>query len=98
MRVLAADQSHPMTFFCGGSRNFRRFIGVFDKVFVLDLDEATLVRRLAGRKDEWGSHPLERDLVVREFRTKDGIPTNATLIDATAALDTVVDAILAECD
>lgn len=35
VRALVADQSHPVSFFCGGSRNFDRFIDLFDDIFVL---------------------------------------------------------------
>ncbi len=33
--------SHPISFFCGGSRNRHHFIALFDKVFVLEADAAT---------------------------------------------------------
>ena len=35
VRSLVADRSHAATFFCGGSRNFSKFIDLFDGVFVL---------------------------------------------------------------
>lgn len=46
VQALVADQHEPVTFFCGGSRNFLRFIDLFDEVFVLDVDLDTLHRRL----------------------------------------------------
>ena len=52
VKSLMADPSHPVSFFCGGSRNFHHFIGLFDRVFVLDIDLVTLKRRLAGRPDD----------------------------------------------
>ena len=42
VRALVADESEVVTFFCGGSRNFARFIDLFDEVFVLDVDIETL--------------------------------------------------------
>jgi hypothetical protein len=33
VRTIAADTNHPATFFCGGSRNFQKFLHLFDKVF-----------------------------------------------------------------
>lgn len=39
--AIAADTTHPATFFCGGSRNFHKFLDLFDKVFVLDIDVET---------------------------------------------------------
>ena len=95
VQALAAGQQEPVTFFCGGSRNFARFIDLFDEVFVLDVDLATLHRRLDQRaRGEWGSEPSERDLIVRLHRTKEDIPSAGVVIDATPALPDVVDEIL----
>ncbi len=93
VEALAADREKAVTFFCGGSRNFSKFIHLFDGVFVLDIDENTLVRRLGERpNDEFGAKPAERELVIRLHRTED-IPSGV-LIDATQPLDGVVDQIL----
>lgn len=98
VKALLADRRHPITFFCGGSRNFDQFIELFDGVFVLDVDPDTLKRRLAGRADdEFGGKPAERELVLRLQATQEDIPGNAMMIDATAPLSTVVDAILSKC-
>ena len=98
VRSLIADQRNAISFFCGGSRNFHRFIDLFDQVFVLDVDLETLNRRLAGRpEDEFGSAPSERELITRLHATKEDIPKNAVSIDATAPIARVVDAILAKC-
>jgi dephospho-CoA kinase len=95
VRALVADHQEPVSFFCGGSRNFWQFIDLFDEVFVLDIDLDTLHRRLDQRPhDEWGSRPAERDLVVRLHRTKEDIPRGGVLIDATRPLAEVVDEIL----
>jgi dephospho-CoA kinase len=98
VRSRAIDQASPITFFCGGARNFPQFIDLFDGVFVLEVDVDTLNRRLAARSDdEWGSRPAERALVLRLHATKEDVPSNATRIDATAPLARVVDDILAKC-
>lgn len=98
VRPLAADRQHAITFFCGHSSNHHRFIDLFDAVFVLDVDFDTLTRRLAGRpEDEFGGRPVERELVVRLHETKEDIPRDAILIDATAGVTEVVDAILNLC-
>ena len=95
VRALVADQSHTATFFCGGSRNFDRFIGLFDGVFVLEVDLDTLNRRLAVRpEDEWGGRESEREFIARLHKTKEDVPKNAIIIDATAPLSHVVNAIL----
>jgi adenylate kinase family enzyme len=98
VKSLMADQSRPISFFCGGSRNFHQFIDLFDGVFVLDVDLDTLTRRLAGRaEDEFGGRPAEREMVVRLHATKEDIPGNAIAIDATMPLGSVVDDILSKC-
>ena len=95
VQALVAEQKEPVTFFCGGSRNFSRFIDLFDEVFVLDVDLVTLHRRLDQRpRDEWGSKTSERDLIVRLHRTREDIPTTGVVIDATSPLADVVDEIL----
>jgi hypothetical protein len=94
---LAADQSHVATFFCGGSRNSDHFLGVFDEVFVLEIDLDTLNQRLAARpENEWGGTASEGESFARlQHETKEGLPKNAITIDATAPLSSVVDVILA---
>jgi len=95
VRALVADQSHAASFFCGGSRNFDRFIDLFDGVFVLEVDLDTLNRRLALRpEDEWGGRAREGESNARlQHATKEDIPKNAIIIDATAPIARVVDAI-----
>ena len=95
---VIADHSHAISFFCGGSRNFARFIDLLDGVFVLDVDLDTLKRRLARRpEDEFGGRPVEQELVVRLHATKEDIPKGDVVIDATAPLESVVDEILEKC-
>lgn len=94
VRALVADNTAPISFFCGGSRNFPKFVDLFDGVFVLEVDLETLHRRLDARpRGEWGSQPAERELVVRLHATKEDVPRGVG-IDATAPLDQVVDEIL----
>jgi broad-specificity NMP kinase len=98
VKSLVADQSHAISFFCGGSRNYHHFIGLFDGAFVLSVDVDTLKRRLASRpEDEFGGKPAEREIVLRLHATKEDIPMNAAAIDATAPLASVVDEILSMC-
>ncbi|MDH7800959.1 MULTISPECIES: AAA family ATPase [unclassified Rhizobium] len=98
VHLLAADQSYPVTFFCGGSRNFHRFIDVFDDVFVLDVDSVTLQRRLAERpEDEFGGNAAERQFVLQLHATKEDLPVNATVVDTSRPLGAVVDDVLARC-
>ena len=95
VRRLVADQDEEVTFFCGGSRNFSRFVELFDAVFVLEIDSDTLNHRLDQRPaDEFGAQPSERELIVRLHRTKEDTPEGGISIDATAPLATVVDEIV----
>jgi hypothetical protein len=95
VRALVANHKEPVTFFCGGSRNFSRFLDLFDGVFVLHIDLSTLSQRLDQRpEDEFGGQPSERDLILRLHRTNEDTPKNGTPIDATAPLAHVVDEIL----
>ena len=95
VRAMVANQQERATFFCGGSRNFSKFLDLFDEVFVLDIDIDTLHQRLDERpQDEWGSKPSERDLIVRLHRSKEDIPSVGVVIDATRPLPDVVDEIL----
>lgn len=99
VKSVVADQSHAISFFCGGSRNFTRFIDLFDGVFVLDIDLDTLNRRLSKRpEDEFGGRPSERELIVRLHGTKEDIPKGGVVIDATVPLERVVDEILEKCN
>jgi len=99
VKSLAADRRHVRTFFCGGARNLHHFADLFDAVFVLDVDLDTLNRRLAARpEDEFGGKPDERDLIRRLHATKGDVPKGGVVIDATAPVERVVDAILEKCD
>ena len=95
VRALVADQNDAAIFFCGGSRNSDRFIDLFDELFVLEIDLDTLNRRLAARpKDEWGGTASEGEAFARhQHATKEGLPKNAIIINATAPLANVVDTI-----
>ncbi len=99
VKTLLADQSHPATFFCGGSRNSEHFIHQFDAVFILDVDTETLRRRLTSRpEDEFGGRAAEREFVLRLHATGEHILHGSIVIDATQPVGRIVDAILARCD
>lgn len=95
VKDIVADQEHPVTFFCGGSRNFSKFIDLFDGVFILEIDSETLKRRLDKRpKDEWGAKPEERKLIERLHETKEDIPQTGIIVDATLPVEKVSDEII----
>jgi hypothetical protein len=99
VEALVADRSQAATFFCGGSRNFSKFIHLFDGVFVLQVDLDTLHRRLDQRPDsEWGGgKPTERDLIVRWHQTGEDVPEDGIAIDASVPVEQVVDDLLRRC-
>ena len=95
VRRLAANQNDEATFFCGGSRNFKQFIDLFDEVFILEIDADTLNERLDNRvDDDWGKRRSERELILRLHATKEDTPGNGIVVDATQPLVSVVDEIL----
>ena len=102
VKALVANQEKEVTFFCGGSRNFSKFIDLFDGVFVLEVDLDTLNRRLDERvaldPTDFGGKPEERELAVRLHHTKEDIPKNGIIIDATPPLARVVDEILRQIE
>jgi len=92
---LATDKLTDTLFFCGGSRNFDKFINVFDKVFILDVDNETIKQRLAARNDnEWGQQKSELDMILNLNNTKEDLPPDGILIDARKPLNIVVDEII----
>ena len=98
VRALIADRSRPVTFFCGGSRNAHHFIDLFDAVFVLEVDLATLMARLVGRPDdEFGGRPVEQAFLARRHAANADRMPNAVSIDATPPVARVVDEILIKC-
>jgi adenylate kinase family enzyme len=103
VKSVIADHSIPISFFCGGSRNFHRFIDLLDGVFILEVDDLdTLYRRLDERlardPTDWGGKPAEKELVERLHRTKEDLPKGGVVIDATAPIERVVDEILEKCN
>ena len=95
VKDIVTNKQYPVTFFCGGSRNFSKFIDLFDGVFILEIDAETLKDRLDKRpKDEWGSKPKERELNERLHQTKEDIPQTGIVINATLPVEKVVDRIL----
>ncbi|MEV5968355.1 AAA family ATPase [Kribbella sp. NPDC051952] len=94
VKELAANQSEDIAFFCGGSRNFPKFLHLFDQVFVLNTDTKTLKERLALRPPEaWGGTDAEKQKILHLHTTKQDIP-QGTVINTTRPLNEVVDCLL----
>jgi broad-specificity NMP kinase len=99
VKALIANQDEALTFFCGGCRNFSKFIDLFDGVFILEVDLDTLNQRLGERpQNEWGGKKTERELIAHLHQTKKDIPKNGIIIDATAPIEYVVDEIIRQCE
>jgi hypothetical protein len=98
VRALVANQEEAVTYFCGGSKNFPKFIELFDDVFILEVDLDTSLRRIDERvaldPTDWGGTPEEREITMRMYHSKEALPQNGTIIDATGPLARVVDEIL----
>ncbi|MDP3749517.1 MAG: hypothetical protein Q8Q88_20980 [Phenylobacterium sp.] len=101
VKAYIAIKYEPVTFFCGGSRNYSKFVDLLDGVFVLEVDFETMSRRIDERvaldPTDFGGKPEERELIARLFATKEDIPKNAIGINATAPIARVVDDILSKC-
>ena len=99
VRALTEDRAEAVTFFCGGSRNWHQFLHLFDRVVVLDVDLATMNRRLDQRPgDEWAGRGrrAERELAVQLHRSGEDLPPGVR-VDATRPLALVVDEVLRLC-
>jgi hypothetical protein len=97
VRTLVASRDEAATFFCGSSRNFSKFIDLFDGVFVLESLNRRIDERVALDPTDWGAKPAEQEIISRLHQTKEAIPRSGVTIDATRALEQVVDEILSKC-
>jgi hypothetical protein len=96
VRFLVADHDEPLTFFCGGSRNFSKIIDLFDGVFILEVDLDTSLRRLERQPEgEFGGKQSEREFfTARLYPTTEGIPQDGIVINTSRPVEQVVDEIL----
>ena len=93
------EAAAPSTLYvCGGADNQHELADRFAHVFLLEIDEHTMLARLDGRRDhhDWGRIGDTREYLRRKLpalqdclRASGAIP-----IDATLPLDQVVDAIV----
>ena len=84
---------------CGGADNQHELAGRFTQVFLLEIDEPTMLARLDARRDyhDWGRIGDTREYLCRKRQAlQDRLRAfGAIPIDARQPLDQVVDAILA---
>jgi hypothetical protein len=89
----------PATLYvCGGADNQQEVAGRFTQVFLLEIDEPTMLARLDARRDyhDWGHIGDTREYLRRKRPAlQDGLRASGAIpIDASQPLDQVVDAIL----
>ena len=94
--ILAAA---PATLYvCGGADNQHELAGRFAQVFLLEIDEPTMLARLDARRDyhDWGRIGDTREYLRRKLPAlQDRLRASGAIpIDARLPLDHVVDAIL----
>jgi broad-specificity NMP kinase len=97
VREIVSNKDDDVAFFCGGSRNLHKFLDVFDKIFVLDVDVETLRERLDRRTaDDWDVTDPENstEFVLRLHASKEALPEGVT-INTARPISEVVDSILA---
>jgi adenylate kinase family enzyme len=96
---LIRDAAPATLYVCGGADNQQELADRFTQVFVLEIDEPTMLARLDARREfhDWGRigdtrEFLRRKLPVLQDRLR---ASGAIPIDARQPLDQVADAILA---
>jgi hypothetical protein len=90
----------PATLYvCGGADNQEELAGRFTQVFLLEIDEPTMLARLDARRDyhDWGQIGDTREYLCRKLPTLQERlrASGAVPIDARQPLDQVVNAVLA---
>jgi gluconate kinase len=93
--VIELESPEPdVLFVCGSSRNRDHFLTYFTKVFNLRIDDDTMRRRLEARtEDDWPLGQEGVELMLELNRSDEG-PAGAIDVDATQALNQVVDDLL----
>ena|SRR3990167_2838801 len=98
LKKLVSD--HSQLFLCGSSSNEFEFIDLFDKVFVLMLDQSAHEHRLKTRQSDYGKDPKTFAWLVAE-RTNfvnHAIKLGAISIDANRSPEDTVDQIISYTD
>jgi adenylate kinase family enzyme len=93
--IAAADGAAGQVFFCGIARNTDQMLDLFEKVFLLVIDEDTQISRLAQ-----ATSPLRTDAVKRQIREGRAVfqaqmlAIGAIPLDATASPAVLADSVL----
>jgi adenylate kinase family enzyme len=95
---LIRDAAPATLYVCGGADNQHEVADRFTQVFLLEIDEPTMLARLDARQDhhDWGRIGETREYLRRKLPVLQNHlrSSGAIVIDARRPLDQVVDAIL----
>ncbi|MCB0355683.1 MAG: hypothetical protein KDD40_01680 [Bdellovibrionales bacterium] len=98
VKSYISNKDFEITFFCGGTRNYHKFVDLLDGIFILDVDQETMMKRIDERvaidPTDFGATVEERELILDLHTTKQDIPKNGVIIDARQSLEEVVKSIL----
>jgi hypothetical protein len=88
-------------FFCGSSGNQSEFYALFDKIFLLQMNDGLIRQRILNndRDHNYGQMPGELEAILgyyKSFQDK-ATASGAVIIDADQTLKTIVDYILIAC-
>jgi broad-specificity NMP kinase len=100
VKEIVANKDEDIAFFCGGSMNHHKFIDLFDKVFILDVDTATLRDRLDRRTaDDWDVNDPENttEFVLRLRANNEILPKGIT-VNTARPINEVVEELLKYTD
>ncbi len=88
------------TYFCGSSGNQKKFYTLFDKVFLLEMDEPLLRHRVftCERDHDYGRRPGEIEEILDYYQQEqdDAKASGAIVIDAHQSVDEIINLVLSE--
>ncbi|MFA6397518.1 MAG: AAA family ATPase [Candidatus Paceibacterota bacterium] len=97
LKFLINSDDKNNFFVVGIAENQNEFLNLFDKIFLLQCDEAELFRRIDNRKDnDFGKNNSEKEY-IKSFRKKfenDLINKKAIVINSNDLIDSIVDKII----
>jgi len=94
---LKSQSLSGLVLLCGNSLEPEQIQHYFDKVVYLHVDEETLRKRIAERKEnDYGKNDHELDGILERYRQMDQTysPSNSIVIDATQSIEKVASDIL----
>ncbi len=64
--------TNNVTYFCGSSANQEQFYSLFDKIYLLEVNDELLIHRLTqdNREHDFGKRPGELDIILGWYKSK----------------------------